>query len=42
MLIKSYVVPLWAQGLGNRMSKCAIKSLDNSSFKMDLYMLGRS
>ena len=42
MLIKCYVVPLQAQSLGSRMSKCAIKSLDNSSFEMDLYMLGRS
>ena len=37
MLIKGYVVPLRAQGLGSRTSECAIKSLDNSSFKMDLY-----
>ena len=36
MLIKGYVVPLRA-GLGSRTSECAIKSLDNSSFKMDLY-----
>ena len=42
MLIKGYVVPLWAQGLGSRTSECAKKILDNSSFKMDLYMLGRS
>ena len=37
MLIKGYVVPLRAQGLGSRTSECAIKCLDNSSFKMDLY-----
>ena len=42
MLIKCYVVPLRAQGLGSRTSECAKKSLGNSSFKMDLYMLGRS
>ena len=43
MIIKGYVVPLRAQGLlGSRMSECAIKSLDNSSFKMDLYISGRS
>ena len=42
MLIKGYVVPLRAQGLGSRTSKCAIKSLDNSSFKIDLYISGRS
>ena len=38
MLIKGYVVPLRAQGLGSGTSECAIKSLDNSSFKMDLYI----
>ena len=37
LIIKGYVVPLRAQGLGSRTSECAIKSLDNSSFKMDLY-----
>ena len=39
MLIKGYVVPLRAQGLGSRTSECAIKSLDidNSSFNMNLY-----
>ena len=37
LLIKGYVVPLRAQGLGSRMSECAIKSLENRSFKMDLY-----
>ena len=42
ILIKGYVVPLRAQGLGSRTSECAIKSLDNSSFKMDLYISGRS
>ena len=42
MLIKGYAVPLRAQGLGSRTSECAIKSLDNSSFKMDLYISGRS
>ena len=41
MLIKGYVVPLRAQGLGST-SECAIKSLDNSSFKMDLYISGMS
>ena len=35
--IKGYVVLLRAQGLGSRTSECAIKSLDNSSFKVDLY-----
>ena len=35
MLIKGYVVPM-------QTSECAIKSLHNSSFKMDLYMSGRS
>ena len=34
MLIKGYVVPLRAQGLGIRTSECPIKSLDNGSFKM--------
>ena len=38
MLIKGYVVPLRAQGLGSTTSECTIKSLDNSSFKMDLYI----
>ena len=42
MLIKGYVVLLRAQGLGSRTSKCAIKSLDNSSFEMNLCMLERS
>ena len=42
MLIAGYVVPLRAQGLGSRTPECAIKSLDNSSFKIDLYMLERS
>ena len=42
MLIKGHVVPLRAQGLGSKTSKCALKGLDNSSFEMDLYMLGRS
>ena len=42
MQIKGYVVPLRAQGLGSKTSKCALKGLDNSSFRMDLYMLGRS
>ena len=42
MLIKGYVVPLRAQGLSSRTSECAIKSLDNSSFKMDLYISGKS
>ena len=42
MLIKGYVVPLRAQGLGSRMSECAIKSLDNSSFKLGLYISERS
>ena len=37
LIIKGYVVPLRAQGLGSRTSECAIRSLDNSSFKMDLY-----
>ena len=41
MLIKGYVVSLRAQGLGSRTSECAIKSLDNSSFKMDLYISGK-
>ena len=30
------------QGLGSKTSKYALKSLDNSSFEVDLYMLGRS
>ena len=42
MLIKGYVVPLRAQGLGSRTSERARKSLDNSSFKMSLYISGRS
>ena len=42
MLIKGYVVLLRAQSLGSKTSKCALTSLDNSSFEMDLYMLGRS
>ena len=39
--VKGYVVLLRAQGLGCKTSKCALKSLDNSSFEIDLYMLGR-
>ena len=42
IIIKGYVVLLRAQGLGSETSKCASKSLDNRSFEMDLYMLGRS
>ena len=42
MLIKGYVVPLRAQGLGSRTSECAIKSLDNSSFKLGPYISERS
>ena len=34
MLIKGYVVPLRAEGLGSRTSKCAIKSLDNSNLRL--------
>ena len=42
MQIEGYVVPLRAQGLGSKTSKCALKSLHNSSFKTDLYILGKS
>ena len=42
MLIKGYVVLLRAQGIGSKTPKCTLKSLDNSSFEMDLYLLGRS
>ena len=42
MRIKGYVVPLRAQGLSRKTSKCALKGLDNSSFEMDLCMPGRS